>query len=141
VSGGKDSLAVWDLLLELGYQADGLYIGLGIGDYSDVSASTPARSPPSAGLHLIEIDLRGEYGYDIPDGGEGHQAGAVLGVRLSKRHLFDKAAIDGGYTCWSPATTSTTRRPCCSATRCAGRSSTSPASCPCCRRATASRRR
>ncbi len=38
VSGGKDSLAVWDLLHELGYDADGLYIGLGIGDYSEASA-------------------------------------------------------------------------------------------------------
>ena len=37
VSGGKDSLAVWDMLIDLGYEADGLYIGLGIGDYSDVS--------------------------------------------------------------------------------------------------------
>ncbi len=30
VSGGKDSLSLWDVLLRLGYQADGLYIGLGI---------------------------------------------------------------------------------------------------------------
>ena len=30
VSGGKDSLARWDVLQQLGYQADGLYIGLGI---------------------------------------------------------------------------------------------------------------
>ena len=37
VSGGKDSLAVWDILVELGYEADGLYVGLGIGEYSDVS--------------------------------------------------------------------------------------------------------
>ncbi|MBI5653310.1 MAG: adenine nucleotide alpha hydrolase family protein [Chloroflexi bacterium] len=40
VSGGKDSLSLWDALLRLGYQADGLYIGLGINDpapYSDVS--------------------------------------------------------------------------------------------------------
>jgi tRNA(Ile)-lysidine synthase TilS/MesJ len=36
VSGGKDSLAVWDILTDLGYAADGLYIGLGIGAYSDV---------------------------------------------------------------------------------------------------------
>ena len=32
VSGGKDSLALWDLLLDLGYDADGLYLGLGIGE-------------------------------------------------------------------------------------------------------------
>ena len=40
VSGGKDSLALWDVLLRLGYQADGLYIALGINEpipYSDVS--------------------------------------------------------------------------------------------------------
>src|SRR5262245_42618812 len=39
VSGGKDSLALWDVLLDLGYAADGLYLGLGIGDYSDRSES------------------------------------------------------------------------------------------------------
>ena len=37
VSGGKDSLAVWDILNELGYDAEGFYVGLGIGEYSDVS--------------------------------------------------------------------------------------------------------
>ncbi len=30
VSGGKDSLALWDVLWKLGYQVDGLYIDLGI---------------------------------------------------------------------------------------------------------------
>jgi tRNA(Ile)-lysidine synthase TilS/MesJ len=34
VSGGKDSLALWDVLVDLGYAADGLYLGLGIGEYS-----------------------------------------------------------------------------------------------------------
>jgi len=37
VSGGKDSLALWDILLDLGYDAEGLYIHLGIGSYSDKS--------------------------------------------------------------------------------------------------------
>jgi uncharacterized protein (TIGR00269 family) len=40
VSGGKDSLALWDILLHLGYRADGLYLGLGIDGgfgYSDES--------------------------------------------------------------------------------------------------------
>src|ERR1044071_9334513 len=31
VSGGKDSLALWDVLLKLGYKADGFYVNLGIG--------------------------------------------------------------------------------------------------------------
>ena len=51
VSGGKDSLAVWDILLELGYQADGLYLGLGIGDYSDRVGGDGARLRVVAGPH------------------------------------------------------------------------------------------
>ena len=47
VSGGKDSLAVWDMLVEPGYRADGLYIGLGIGEYSDESGGYARRSPRS----------------------------------------------------------------------------------------------
>ena len=38
VSGGKDSLALWDVLVELGYRTTGLYLGLGIGAYSDALA-------------------------------------------------------------------------------------------------------
>ena len=40
VSGGKDSLALWDILNRLGYKSDGLYIDLGIDEgknYSDNS--------------------------------------------------------------------------------------------------------
>jgi len=40
VSGGKDSLSLWDILLRLDYKADGLYIGLGVeggADYSNQS--------------------------------------------------------------------------------------------------------
>ncbi len=34
VSGGKDSLALWAILLKMGYHADALYVDLGIGEYS-----------------------------------------------------------------------------------------------------------
>jgi len=98
VSGGKDSLAVWDLLLELGYQADGLYVGLGIGDYSDVSGDYARRFAAERGLKLIEISLRGEYGYDIPTAAKATRRVPCSACGLSKRHLFDKAALDGGYT-------------------------------------------
>ena len=98
VSGGKDSLAVWDLLIELGYQADGLYVGLGIGDYSDVSAEYARAFARERNLHLIEISLRGEYGYDIPTAAKATRRVPCSACGLSKRHLFDKAALDGGYT-------------------------------------------
>ena len=37
VSGGKDSLSLWYLMNRLGFSADGIYIDLGIQDYSHVS--------------------------------------------------------------------------------------------------------
>src|SRR4026207_545280 len=37
VSGGKDSLALWDVLIEDGYRTAGLYLDLGIFDYSTES--------------------------------------------------------------------------------------------------------
>jgi uncharacterized protein (TIGR00269 family) len=98
VSGGKDSLAVWDLLLELGYRADGLYIGLGIGDYSDTSAEYARAFARDRGLHLVEISLRGEYGFDIPTAARATRRVPCSACGTSKRHLFDKAAVEGGYT-------------------------------------------
>ena len=69
VSGGKDSLALWDVLLELGYRADGLYLGLGIGEYSERSRRgrpglrtrtrrAPGRGRPAARLRVRRADGR-----------------------------------------------------------------------------------
>jgi tRNA-5-methyluridine54 2-sulfurtransferase len=97
VSGGKDSLAVWDMLTELGYQADGVYLGLGIGDYSDESAVYAREYAEQRGLRLRMIDLRDEYGYDIPTAADATRRVPCSACGLSKRHLFDAAARDGGY--------------------------------------------
>ena len=97
VSGGKDSLAIWDLLVEMGYSADGLYIGLGIGDYSETSHSHARAFADSRGLTLIEVDLPTDYGFDIPDGSRAAKRVPCSACGLSKRHLFDRAALEGGY--------------------------------------------
>jgi tRNA-5-methyluridine54 2-sulfurtransferase len=97
VSGGKESLAVWDILLELGYQADGLYLGLGIGEYSVESGIYARDFAAARGLSLRMIDLRSEYGYDIPTAAHATRRVPCSSCGLSKRHLFDEAARDGGY--------------------------------------------
>ena len=97
VSGGKDSLAVWDMLIEAGYHADGLYIGLGIGDYSDDSGGYVQRFADERGLTLLTIDLRDDYGYDVPTASRATGRVPCSACGLSKRRLFDKAALDGGY--------------------------------------------
>jgi uncharacterized protein (TIGR00269 family) len=97
VSGGKDSLGLWQILLDLGYDADGLYLGLGIGDYSGSSADYARRFADGRGAKLVTIDLPSDEGFDI------ETASAITGrvpcsaCGLSKRYLFDRAARDGGY--------------------------------------------
>lgn len=62
VSGGKDSLAAWDLLTRLGYECDGLYLGLGIGEYSESSHAYARDFATSRRLRLIEVDLPDDFG-------------------------------------------------------------------------------
>lgn len=97
VSGGKDSLAVWDLLLALGYDAEGFYVGLGIGDYSDVSGGYARRFAADRGLVLHEVDLPESYGFDIPAGARAARRAPCSACGTSKRHLFDSAAVEGGF--------------------------------------------
>jgi len=97
VSGGKDSLALWDILEALGYEADGLYLGLGIGEYSPSSAAhTRAFARRRAG-RLVEIDLPTDLGFDIPTGSRAANRVPCSACGLSKRHLFNQAATEGGY--------------------------------------------
>ncbi len=97
VSGGKDSLAVWDILLELGYEADGLYLGLGIDGYSSESERFARAFAESRGLSLEVVDLPSDYGYDIRGAARAAKRVPCSACCLSKRHLFDEAAGRGGY--------------------------------------------
>jgi uncharacterized protein (TIGR00269 family) len=97
VSGGKDSLALWDILTQLGYDVDGLYVGLGIGEYSDVSGQYVHRFVEERGLKLVEIDLRADEGFDVPTAAAVTKRVPCSACGMSKRHLFDRAAREGGY--------------------------------------------
>jgi len=89
VSGGKDSLALWDILRDLGYDVDGLYLGLGIGEYSDESGTYARAYADERGAKLVEVDL--------PTGSRVAHRAPCSACGLSKRHLFNQAAVDGGY--------------------------------------------
>jgi uncharacterized protein (TIGR00269 family) len=97
VSGGKDSLALWDMLVDMGYSVDGLYIDLGIPEYSDVSGQKTRNFAESRGLVLHEVSLSKAYGVDI-----GHLASktrrpscSVCGVL--KRYVMNMVAERHGY--------------------------------------------
>jgi len=97
VSGGKDSLALWQLLTEIDVAADGLYLGLGIGDYSDASGGYARAFARARDLALHEIDLRREHGFGVPDAALATHRPPCGACGLSKRHLFNAAAAERGY--------------------------------------------
>ena len=103
VSGGKDSLSLWDILHRLGYQADGIYIGLGIDggvSYSSESQRLCEQFASERGLKLTVVDLPNQYGTTIPDLAARTHRGrdkpcSVCG--LSKRHIMNRVAHEGDY--------------------------------------------
>lgn len=97
VSGGKDSLALWDVLLDRGYAADGLYLGLGIGGYSDRSAEVTREFAAARGATLRVVDLAETYGFDVPTAGRKGSRSTCAVCGLSKRYVFNRAALEGGY--------------------------------------------
>jgi uncharacterized protein (TIGR00269 family) len=97
VSGGKDSLALWHILVALGYRVDGVYLGLGIGDYSDTSRDHAERFARAHGLTLRVVDIPAEHGFGIPEAARATKRVPCSACGLSKRHLLNRAAIDGGY--------------------------------------------
>jgi uncharacterized protein (TIGR00269 family) len=97
VSGGKDSLALWDVLLEEGYRATGLYLGLGIGEYSDRSREVCRSFAAERDAELLEVDLARDYGFDVPTAGRRGSRSTCAVCGLSKRYVFNRAALEGGF--------------------------------------------
>jgi tRNA-5-methyluridine54 2-sulfurtransferase len=97
VSGGKDSLALWDVLLGLGYDASGLYLGLGIGGYSGRSHDAVRTFADHRGVRLLTVDLEREHGFDIPTAGQRGSRSTCAVCGLSKRYVFNRAALEGGF--------------------------------------------
>lgn len=95
VSGGKDSLVLWDVLNQLGYYTEGLYINLGINEvfpYSDRSQDYAQVFADKNKLNLRIFDVRAELGRDISNLVKQSQYGknrpcSVCGI--IKRHILN----------------------------------------------------
>jgi uncharacterized protein (TIGR00269 family) len=98
VSGGKDSLALWDVLARLGYDTTGVYLGLGIGAYSDLSHRKVARFAEERALPLRVIALEAEGpGLAVPEVARATRRSPCAACGTLKRHYFDAAALEGGF--------------------------------------------
>ena len=96
VSGGKDSLALWDVLNGLGYRTAGVHLALGIGEYSHASTAKTETFARSRGLRLIMVRLE-EEGLAIPTLTAFTNRPACAACGTSKRHYFDSVAFEHGF--------------------------------------------
>ncbi|WP_297055111.1 ATP-binding protein [Thermosulfurimonas sp.] len=69
VSGGKDSLSLWKALVSLGYEADGIFVYLGIEENSFSLLSRRAVEAMARRLNrpLHIVDMPAELGFSVPD--------------------------------------------------------------------------
>lgn len=97
VSGGKDSLAVWDLLLSLGYDATGFYLDLGIGGYSARSKEAAVAFAEDRDAKLLVRSLAEEHGYTVSELARLTHRVPCSGCGLNKRYEFNRAALEEGF--------------------------------------------
>jgi len=96
VSGGKDSLALWDVLIDLGYRTVGLHLALGIGDYSHISTTKTVEFAHRRAVRLITVDLEAD-GLAIPTLARFTNRPACAACGTTKRHQFDRVAFENGF--------------------------------------------
>lgn len=97
VSGGKDSLVLWDILMELGYRTEGLHIDLGIEGYSARSREKTLAYASSRGKEPIVVDLRAE-GVPIPEAAKRARKEECAVCGTVKRYFFNRVAAERGFT-------------------------------------------
>ena len=97
VSGGKDSLALWDVLHGAGFQTTGLYIDLGIGDYSRASRSRCEAFAAARDLPLRIVAVADAVGATIPAVKVATRRPTCSACGLSKRYIMNRAALEGGF--------------------------------------------
>jgi uncharacterized protein (TIGR00269 family) len=98
VSGGKDSLALWDVLIDLGYDTTGYHIVLWTGEeYAPESQRYSQAFADDRGVKLVVYDMKEELGFSVPDLPKVTGRPTCSACGLTKRHLISKAAYDLGF--------------------------------------------
>ncbi|BAI80086.1 conserved hypothetical protein [Deferribacter desulfuricans SSM1] len=96
VSGGKDSLVLWLVLSKLGYNVTGMYINLGIDEYSEKSKTKVINFAEKNNLKYTIVDLN-ELGYPIPELSKKSRRPECSVCGTVKRYYFNKIAYDYNF--------------------------------------------
>ena len=101
VSGGKDSLTLWEILLKLGYKADALYVDLGISGYSERSKEKVERfareiaEPCGAQLRIHHVEE--EIGSGVKELAMLIKRPTCSACGTVKRYQFNRVAWENQY--------------------------------------------
>ena len=101
VSGGKDSLTLWEILLKLGYRADALYVDLGIERYSDLSREKVERFANDVaipcGAKLLIHQVEEQEGAGIRELATLVHRPTCSACGTIKRYQFNRVAVEQDY--------------------------------------------
>jgi uncharacterized protein (TIGR00269 family) len=97
VSGGKDSLSVWHILNRQGYSADGLYVDLGIGDYSRESLEKITKMAETLKRKVFVFHIRKIFERSIDEISKTIRRVPCSACGMIKRYIMNKVCIDKGY--------------------------------------------
>lgn len=75
-----------------------MYIRLGIADYSRRSQAKSEAFAAKHGLTLHQVDLKAEYGFEVPDLLDTRSGKPCAACGTVKRYHFNKLAADLGYS-------------------------------------------
>lgn len=97
VSGGKDSLALWDVLHALGYATKGLHLDLGIDGFSEASIEAIRSFARERSLPWASYSLKETFGYDLYEVRRATRRKMCSICGLIKRQLLNRLTIREGF--------------------------------------------
>ncbi len=96
VSGGKDSLALWQALIKLGYQAEGLHLKLELGDFSGVSLDSSREMARRLGSPLHVFALSDLAGCTVEEAARANRRQFCSVCGTLKRYYLNRLALELG---------------------------------------------
>lgn len=97
VSGGKDSLACWDVLQRLGYDTLGIHIDLGIPEFSEQSIAAARSFADERGLEFRVASMEEVFGWPLPVLDKRIRKNTCSVCGTLKRSLINQLAVETGY--------------------------------------------
>jgi uncharacterized protein (TIGR00269 family) len=98
VSGGKDSLALWTILNKLGFPADGMYIDLGIGGYSQTSYLKARAMADHLNRKLFRFSIPKVFGKEVSDLSRITRRPPCSLCGTVKRYAMNRVCVTEGYS-------------------------------------------